>query len=287
MDTKTQYYLDTSACRYFGHYLVEYSKLLPFFVSSLTLIEIISPLKESPDELERIRSLVRIITECASIDWRFPEELIAGSFENVSFEEKRVSSLRNVVESIKRGDSYPSVLASASPYDLDFFSSYDQYLSHILQTDKHEQTVALMKEAHNRQKENTGFFSEEETNLPYIDMIQLFNTKYFELNFSLTKQVIAGMVLQLLGREENEQNVENMYNEYNRNANAFIMAFSIYGIDRLSKHEQSARNDFIDLLHFLYVKPNDRIISADNLILNLANRIQIGLGGDATKVPKH
>src|SRR5271157_5949842 len=66
MKSGIQLYLDTSACRYFGKYLAEYSKNVSFFVSALTYVEIISPLYGSSSELDRIKSIIRVIDECAT-----------------------------------------------------------------------------------------------------------------------------------------------------------------------------------------------------------------------------
>ncbi len=286
METKIQYYLDTSACIYFGKYLVNYSKQVSFLISALTFLELISPLYKSPSKLERIRSHIQIISESSIIDWRFPEELIAASYDNCTYRENRIESLQELIYSIKTGHPYEVILNSKKPFDLEYFSHYDEQLSHVLKIDNHRNLITMTKNILDQEKNEQTLFTEEETRLPNSEMLQLMNTKYMKLNFSLSVEVLGEWLLLLTDTDKNKPNIESICNSYNKKSSTFMTAYSYYTIDRMSRYEQSRRNDFIDLLHFLYINPSVPIISADNLILDIANRIRPGLGINAHKILK-
>jgi hypothetical protein len=259
---------------------------MSLLASSLTYVEILSHLHEFPAEVDLNKSLIRFIYRTAVTDWRLPEQLLAESYNNVQIKEERVTALNEIIDSIVTGDSNDRVSMVGGNFNVSFFADYDKFLSSVSKIENHKEVIKMQKDSYKREEERREFFTEKELTLPYPELIGMFNTKYLSLNFSITIQTFAEMILHMSGMEETESNIEKMYDSYNGKANAFMIAYSLNDIDRMSRHEEWSRNDFIDLLHFLYLDKETGIVSRDKFILDLANRVRSGLGVDARDIYK-
>lgn len=62
------------------------------------------------------------------------------------------------------------------------------------------------------------------------------------------------------------RSVEQIGNSYNGCINKYLLATAFYVADKINNNKLTAKNDYLDLNHLLYVGEDDTIVTNDNLI---------------------
>lgn len=275
------FYLETSSLRRLSSYLKLEKIKLFCFTSSLALIELLSGITEN-NFITRRNIISNILASRIKIDWAFPEEIISSGFPVLKGEETRLLSLKYLLEIILISTEYQEFIELCTKnnirYDYNYFKKFDIFGSKRFIESTIEGNIKI-KECLEESNPIDLKISEDDSDNIKEDFWKVFKAKYNNINISATLLSLSrGYAQKIVDRCEglNISDVEHdLYNSYNGKIDYYIEAFSFYSLEKISKYEQPARNDFQDLAHFLYLRNiiNVAMVSDDKLIENICNTL--------------
>lgn len=269
-----KYYLETNALYSIAKITKKRNYL---FTSVLSLYEIVSGINCENYE-KRKNILIKIMSSSIHFDWDMPEKIIFDSFDvtiNFEFCEKRIESLKNLINRIILSNKYDEFINSyefkEQKYNFDYFKKLDNLWSKgfINGTIIGYKSI---KEAIN--KGNSSFrFNEKEFILTGIKDLNMFFEKEKNLNQSMT---IFGLI-KMIQTNCIDLTEEEIYNSYNGLIDNYINGFTEFCSYKMSMLELPAKNDFTDLTHLLYLRNYDNcmIVSNDKIFDNCFKRKSI------------
>ena len=276
-----KYYLETSTLRFLGNRLNYLKSEYVYFTSALAFVELLSAAKEDDRSYRAAKNIFNLLhSKNVEIIWSLPEQRICETFDYLSHEDDRIDSLKEVVAIVGRSATHSEFLIEAgkcnSAYDLEFISTYDNQYG--VEFTKASIVGNKNIKAVHRKNSGQSIFSAEELKLPLKEFCHLLNTKYFDLNKSLTVWAFAQTLSTWLEVAPTEETIGKVYRSYNHKLHMFIVADTYYCTQMTGTQNHPGRNDFLDLSHFMYIDVQDVMVSNDVDVLTLANTFEPGSG---------
>jgi len=273
------WYLDTSALRHLGKKLrskgfSEYS-----YTSSLALIELLADIDKSEREYQVRRApFISILNSEIAIDWAMHDNIQRAAFslpDVYPFPDERVQSLVAMILAAVRSDSLENFLVITSKlplkHDLLSFKEFDERAS----------KGWAESGADGAKQFNTAYSSPSTDELKLLlglpveskksDLVTALTTSVY--NTSLTRLALTESFCEDLNISDLKAQ-ESVYNAYDGSIDAYIEAFSIRSMSSMGG-QSSERNDGIDVLHFLYIKPNTTLVTLDKKLKSLAHALGV------------
>lgn len=275
MVTGKTIYLETSAIRYLYARLDKLKSHDDCFTSALTLLELITNLQ---NDFSIRKNCVKKIMENISIDWQFPEAIVAEAFPLIKSEEFRTLDFQLLCTMLTKTDSYEEFIKESEKLKL----THD--INYFVETDKFH-AANFVKASVDIVEETKELLQKEENSriIPFESPLVINKRKDFnklhedypEFNIGWTLQSFCEMYAQQLQPDNAVEVAEKLYYSYNNNIDYYITAYSYYNISKIAKGNVSSVNDRIDLEHFLYLRnnPEIRIVSNDKLIRSICETI--------------
>jgi hypothetical protein len=264
-----KYYLDTNAVYNIRN--IPEPVLANCFSSVMTLIELVSGIKDR-DSYQRRKAILSLILKYKlTIDWAMPEEIIFNSFdvfEEYEFNELRTEELEKLIAFLVQSETYELYNASTI-YNAEFGHSYFKSIDDSMSKRFIDSTNFGIKEMKNLlnsdQSNNKLEYNGNSYNIDTTKALSDFLTNFPEVNYAFTINALATMIFNLSKIEG--FTIEDVFGSYNGLVNIYISFMSKYSIYKLANQELPAKNDFIDITHILYMK-NDlttKVISDDKI----------------------
>lgn len=274
-----RFYLETSTVRALGGKIRNLKDDREYFTSALSLVELLSAAQGSDRSYRAAKQILLAIEERKiPIDWTLPEGKLGNSFDYLLHKEMRASDLAKIAETLRESDDHASFLKKEQDanlkYGLGFLCHYDN--SFGIQFTK--ATIAGNKDIKDTISKQKGdsIFPQEELDLPIKDFCKLLNSKYFELNKSLSVWAIAGVMATWIEDPVTDETTAKIYNSYNWQTERHIIAYTYYCTEKTGTQDQPGRNDHLDLSHFMYLGWDDILVSNDKDMITLGNTLWPG-----------
>ncbi len=279
MTLEKRFYLETNALYSISKIKDEY--LPQSFTSALAIFEIISGLK--PENYNRSRAILKTIqSRKLQVVWSMPEHLVVSSFDaliDYEFVEFREKPLLTLLVNIINHSNLESLIQHDSESNQFMGFKYFQALDSLWNRD-----FIISTESGNVNIRRS-LLSEEQEPLevngilhPFdsIPTISDFFRKMPAINEALS---INEFATGLLTSEMQDEGIteEIMYKSYNMKIAHFITAYTKRVTKYMTTHDSPRRNDFVDLLHLLYLSNSQqiKIVSDDNLYDELCPHLKI------------
>jgi len=277
-----KYYLETNALYSIGK--VTPDKIAKSFTSALALVELISGVNGINFE-KRQNILKKIIDSSVFVDWKMPEQIIFESFNalcDYCFDEKRIEPLQNLIGRMLYSSDFYGFANSyeykCQKYNFKYFKELDTDWSKgfvdTVATGNGDIKQAIFSAVAQNQNKIYSNGNVYVINKPK-DLGAFFCVEHL-LNRSITFLALLEIFKSILGDNFNEKEV---YDSYNGLIDFYIDGFSNYQRTKLATLDASARNDFFDLTHLVYLRNNKQ-----NFIVSNDNIFNVVLGKQAAKI---
>ncbi|RKR84306.1 hypothetical protein BDD43_4538 [Mucilaginibacter gracilis] len=263
------YYFDTNAV--YNIRKVPADVIKSSFTSILTLIELISGIKDEKSYTKRKAIIGMIFKLKLTIDWAMPEEIVFNSFDffdEDEFGDDRTEKLINLINCLIRSSSYNNYIGSeiyCNQYGHRYFKEIDDSMS-MLFILRSELAIHAMKHSLTTDiSGNTIMVGDQSYLIDTAKALSDFFELHPEMNRAITINGLANMLIDTL-RLENVA-IEDVFESYNGLTDMYVDAMSKYCIYKITHHETPAKNDFSDLTHILYMKNSTirKMVSDDSL----------------------
>jgi hypothetical protein len=269
-----KYYLETNSLYHISK--IDGEHLQKSFTSGLAICELISGM--DPDTFQKRKRILNLtFNSDITIDWRLPEEIIFESFsagEDFEFVDERTDKLQEACSLALELASYEEFKAEAG--DL---SGYFSSLETRWRTPFINATVAgqkILRQSFIENPNESIFFNGQTYPLNSPEQIKFFLTDQVAVNRAVT---INGLVQMLFTSPEiisagfTEQEIFDSYNGW---MDHYVDAFSINAMERVLNKQIPAQNDFVDLMHLLYLRNfNTCKIVSDDKIFSACEHLRI------------
>jgi len=251
-------YLETNAIRKFASRLTEESFILDKYTSILSLLEIISGIKNNESFKLRKSILKKLTKSKIKIDLTFPELKIYNAF-GVDFNNPEIANkIGKIIQLIKIVKDYESLIKTINLKSLndgwEFAQQYDENAN-----------IEFKKSIFQRFPESG-----------IKELIGQFNERWtFEnLNFLKGKVIdyYASIVLKNMPNP-NEKSIIDIISAYDKSIDIYLIATAFYIDEKLSFKNEPGKNDYLDLNHLIYLyKLQNQIVTDDKLLHKIMNR---------------
>lgn len=272
-------YLDTSVIRARGNGLQRLADRASLRTSVLAVIELIQGVTSGEKQYDlRSSSLRALMKSGVTIDWAMPEEIQVRCFSEitsrVSYRELRLDSLKGLVNAVIESSSLAGLqdrlLALKIDYPLDYFEQYDRGFgtSFINVVSSTNQTLNEAFAAA-RSGASSTLVPTEVIAAGRASFAQWFSSQLRPVNEAATvaglaRSAVATVGAGVFGRElKEEEAVGLVHDSYDGTISAFVSAFSMRAMDYFAGLSAPARNDALDLAHFLYLREGDELVTDD------------------------
>jgi hypothetical protein len=258
------YYLDTVTARTLSKELpkLKYNS----YTSALVILELISGINEREFYLRK--QVIQNLFDCQfPIIWKLPETIRTEAFTIIEITETRSSGLKQICLELLKSENLKTLIANTKNeiYNIDFFKELDQMYSEgfIESTLKGNDEL---KKIYNDQKVDNGEAFEN-----YAKQLVKSLPSNVEINKAITIKAIAGKLSDLASNDDDHISEEEIYNSYDNSIDTFLTAFSLFSSKKSAELSMPAKNDYVDLIHLLYLRnnPNCYIVTDDKMILNI------------------
>jgi hypothetical protein len=260
------YYLDTNAL--YSIRKIKQQKISSCFTSIMSVLELVSGINN--DNYKKRKAILGMILSFRlTIDYAFPEEIIANSFdvfEEYEFIESRVEALMALVFVITEANEYEHY-RNSKPFDSELGHQFFKSLDDDLSKNFSKASLAGIKQVKEFQRS------------PSPENVITIDGTTFDLNtrdglekalplFSLSATIEA-MCHMIQGISRVKLPIKDIFSSYNQLTNIYIQVFSKYCEDQILNGRSPSKNDALDLMHLLYLK-NDfkRYIVSDDKIFS-------------------
>ena len=251
-------YLETNTIRKFASRLTEESFTIDKYTSILSLLEIISGIKNDESFILRKSILKKLIKSKIKIDLTFPELKICNAF-GVEFNNKEIADkIAKIIQLIYFVKDYASLIKTInSNFLIDGWAFARQY----------------------DENANIGFKKSIAQRFPESgikELIAQFEEKWtFEnLNF-LKRKVIdyyASIVLNNMPNPK-KKTILDIISAYDNSIDIYLIATACYVDEKISFKNTAGKNDYLDLNHLIYLyKLENQIITDDKMLHKIMNR---------------
>ncbi len=260
------YYLETNSLYTLANLLKDLAQNKNIYTSALSMIEIISGINEQ--NFTRRRNIIRkVLNSSIYINWERPEAIFLESFGLINNEDKAfMRELKSLCWTIAKSntllDMKYMVKQNKLNEVLEFCFTYDRYSSSNFS---------------NSFSKHSRLFKEK---VAYNDGLDFYKISYKDtsmrkkfLEFTIEHFAKGLSTCEILNKNKKDANEIAMH--YKGNVNYHLEASCYYAIFRQTKREFTARNDYFDLLHFLYIggKVDTKIVSDDKLVVNICSTL--------------
>jgi hypothetical protein len=270
------YYLEPNSLRSLNKQL----HLLPknCFTSGLSIFELISDLTKSEKEFNIRKSVINnVITNKVKINWDSQKTIKAKAFPQITFDDAETHGLKELVNLLLKTESLESFLhnSQSSKYNHNFFNNLDKlYSSHFI-----EATIEANKKVKSQIDCDSTSFAKQ-----FVKSLPLNN----ELNEGMTLFIIVNDIMDALEKQLNLKNINRakIFSSYDGSFDVYLKYFSHYVATKSSENKLPGGNDFLDLLHLIYLGNGKdcKIVTNDSLLKNLDVAISIEDFKDEMKI---
>jgi len=274
-----KYYLETNALRSLSKDFYKSENITNCFTSGLSIVELISGLNENEYYIRR-KVLCNLINSNIDIDWELPDGIIGSAFPVISGIEYRIDDLKKICQIIIETQIYDIAykkIQDNTKYNLKYFSELDKVIPKIFIEATITGNIEISKVLSENKLEELKL-SEDDLVENNLDLLNLYNTKHFNINYSIMINSIARRFARMIypDDEVKQKIVEtDIYNSYNHSIDHYIVAYSYYTIEKIKYKAIPAKNDIFDLQHLLYLKSYEdhKIVTNDNLLVKLCRHL--------------
>ena len=265
-----RYYLETNALRKINSKLQVVRE--QSFTSNLAIFEIISGINEK--EYSLLKSVISNVTESLiNIDWRYPDEIIAGAFPSIGCIEHKKEDLKKLCRILISSFDFTDFQLKTNElkYGLDYFSNLDKFYS----TRFIQSTISGIKEIKQGKEKFKKYTIMNQIYKDYVDNLIRDISNNCVVNNSLTIYSLVQYIANRIDKDLPERDKKRIFNSYNGTIKFFVEAFSVFSISLLKDGKIPAKNDWVDIQHILYLQDNDNInlVTEDKLLINLLNKL--------------
>lgn len=245
------YYLDTNAL--YSIRRIQKDKISSCYTSIMAIMELVSGIDERNfGKRKAILSMVKSFK--LTIDYAFPEEIIANSFDifdEYEFIEQRDKPLLALVDAVIAADNF-NAYHLGSVYNAEFGHEYFKHLDQNLSKNFTDASVRGIKQIKQFQRE------------PSLENIIWINDVKFDLNTeeglkmafplfskSATLEAMCHLLVKLCRAPVT---IEEVFHSYNHLTDIYLEVFSRYSEDQALNAKYPSKNDAQDLMHLLYLK---------------------------------
>jgi len=261
-----KYYLETNSLRSLNKKLNLLSN--DCFTSGLSIFELISDITKSEKEFNIRKSVIRnVLKSELIINWDSQKTIKAKAFPGITFKDSEMDGLKELTTSLIECKTLTEFLeiTKEKKYNQNFFKDLDNlYSKHFINS-----TAIGNEKFKKHTKDDDSLKSKEflnnlKDNSILNESITLFN---------IVNDMVDAMEKQLKIKVDRAK----IYDSYNGSISVFIKHFSYYTADKGAKLDLPARNDFLDLLHLIYLGngENIKIVTKDKLLEKLDVAISI------------
>jgi hypothetical protein len=265
MDFGYRYYLETNALYHISKY--DKKQVGESFTSALALYELIAGMDAAT--YQRRKGILHLTQNSGiTIDWRLPEEILFESYsagEEFKFVDTRTDKLETIFNQALAIDSFEEFRATANDI-FEYFSSLDKrWGSSFIQA-----TVAgngVLKETFIHNPDETIVFNGKTYPVNTPEQMKLFLTEQPAVNRAITVNAFVQMFMASPAIQSAGFTEEEVHDSYNGWTDHFMDAFSVNSMSRMLGGQAPAKNDFVDLLHLLYLRnfKDCKIVSDDKI----------------------
>ncbi len=259
------YYLETNAIRGLNKELNLLSN--DCYTSALSIFELMAEITKNEKEFNIRRSVIQnVLNSKVQINWDSHKTIKAKCFPQITFKDAETEGLKELTYDLIECESIEKFkkLTETKKYNQSFFNNLDKLYS----TSFIESTI----------KGNTKFKKhiEDDENSKVILQSLPHNT---ELNEGITLFTIVNDIMDALEKQLNLKNINRgkVFASYNGNMDIYIKHFSFYTAMKGAELKVPAKNDFLDLLHLIYLGngSNCKIVTNDNFLKKMNESITI------------
>ena len=273
------YYLDTNIIYNLRHLPEHIAKTS--YTSFLAILEIVAGINER-NYSQRRAALAGIIDRQLTVDWRTTDMIIFDSFNAYSdfdMSDSNVVNLQNTMLTCVSTDSYSnfSKIFISNVTAIEYFKSIDSHITQKFTGSFPELLPVIRKSA------LVHTFTSGDINIK-VDFTEAIKATYIDddKHARLVKNLAAGcqfIIKNSCAPDKPEYQIEDVIPSYNEGADFFICAWLAYELKNIGVGNLPGRNDFQDLLHFLYLRNylDRKIISDDAIYRQLAPEYTITL----------
>jgi hypothetical protein len=273
-----KFYLDTSYIRSIGKGIRTLPCLSDCFISVVTFIELLHDIRKSDRDYVQRRGYIKNAVELdIDVNWEMPELRIASGFDEFTVEERRVEYLKCIIKWVVESDTlegFDAKLASVLlDFPLEYFEQYDSMFG-MIYIPATENGNANIRDAFKREQQNLNSVLPKELLSSFPSFVHWFEGKFgfesslYALCVNLARQIVDnpdGAFIERIGAS------------YNKSIDVFIKAQNHSSTYDLLEMRKPARNDAIDLAHFLYLGPQTQLITRDEGMKGIASAIGISV----------
>lgn len=252
-------YLETNALRILANRLHCSNFVQDKYTSVLSIIELLSGIKDEK-EYKRRRGIIKKIVESEiythnRIHPLLPASVIAKSFgiPQSVVEQNCVVGIIGLLKIVVAIPCYNSFINLVSQdKELEEFFYFTQNFDDI----SGKYFISLMTD------------KSKNTNTEVL--IPEFKVRWEERDFeSILYRVVHYYASKISNNMADGKTQTELVDAYDRSINPFLLAVSYYVDQKISLKNTVAKNDSIDLLHLLYIRESDVIVSDDKLLHNI------------------
>lgn len=262
-----KFYLETNSLRGLNKELNKLSN--DCFTSSLSIFELIADVTQSDKEFNIRKSVIKnLLNSNIIINWDSHKSIKAKSFPQITFSDAETIGLKELTFDLINCENIESFkkISEKKKYNHSFFNKLDKlYSSSFI-----ESTVKANIKYKKNIKEDKTFVSEHFLKNLALDR---------ELNESITLFIIVNDMMDALEKQLNLKDIDRakIFASYNGNMDVYLKHFSYYTAIKGAELKTPAKNDYIDLLHLIYLGNGleSKIVTNDNLLKKLDESISI------------
>ncbi|WP_281637133.1 hypothetical protein [Flavobacterium marginilacus] len=237
-----------------------------------------SDLIKSDKEFNIRKSVINnVISNNLNINWDSQKTIKAKAFPQITFDDAETHGLKELVNQLIKTNDRDSFLQSSesSKYNHQFFNNLDKlYSCNFI-----EATISANKKIKSQVDSDTTSFAKQ-----FVKSLRLNN----ELNEGMTLFVIVNDIIDALEKQLNLANINRakIFASYNGSFDVYLKYFSHYLATKSSENKLPGGNDFLDLLHLIYLGNGKecKIVTNDSLLKNLDVAISVEDFSDLYKI---
>lgn len=247
-------YFETNALRILANRLYDSYFVQNKYTSILSIIELLSGIKDEK-EYQRRRGIIKKVVEsdiCDRIYPLLPANVITKSFgiPQTVVEQNCIVGIIGLIKIVVETTDYNSFINLISQdKELEEYFYFAQNFDDL----SGKYFISLMTDK--SKKTNTEV------------LIPEFKERWEERDFeSILHRIVHYYASKISNNMAGGKTQAELVDAYDRSINPFLLAVSYYVDQKISLKNTIAKNDSIDLLHLLYIRESDVIVSDDKLL---------------------
>lgn len=278
-----QFYLDTSALLGLGTTLRTLRTASDSYTSIIAAIEIVAAIRADQSAYRRGRAILCVLLDSPIVVVEtLPEEIIFNAFpvlhEKFTFDASRTDLLKALVLAIADAEclsEFEAVLSSKS-WLMEAMIDFERY---DLEAGEHYASASARGHAKSREAyklcEQGMEVLPEELGIPidasYADYWRLMHEQGIHTNIGILAQ--AELFAERCGLPDPKDASVTIAESYDGSIDPYFVASSFVDSQRAARQEPAARNDGIDLMHFVYLVPGVELVCDDRRMRATAEAI--------------